>query len=256
MHIQTSKRGPICITIFLSSKILRAKHSKRAPHGTLIMPCRGCHAPSLRHTRQQSLCRQCHQPICRYWDQNSSRRQLSSATRQARAKHVLHCISGAPTCHDGEHSSGNVKESSECEELCLLRRAWLIAGAGTSLGLGTGEMTAHLVFCKRYPCSIIQCRHIRLLCERSLFSAGGLSAQNAHAQVPASVPDSSASLQSAHLGAGSKGVQAVRDPAVYRCGSSHFHYASQCSCSTVSVQFLPACCACTWPFLLGPRVMR
>ena len=59
---------------------------------------------------------------------------------------MLHCISGAPTCHDGEHSSGDVKESSEREELCLLRRAWLIAGAGTSLGLGTGEMTMHLVF--------------------------------------------------------------------------------------------------------------
>lgn len=110
------------------------------------MPCRGCHAPSVCYTRQHLHCRQCHQPPWRYWAQTSSRRKLFSATRQAHAKHMLHCISGAPTCHDGEHSSGNVKESSEREGLSILRRAWLIAGAGTSLGLGTGEMTVDLVF--------------------------------------------------------------------------------------------------------------
>lgn len=110
------------------------------------MACRGFHAPSVRYIRKHLLCRQCHHSIRRYWHQNSSRRKLSSAARQAHAKHVLHCISGASTCHDGEQSSGNVKESSEGEELCLLRRAWLIAGAGTSLGLGTGEMTVHMVF--------------------------------------------------------------------------------------------------------------
>ena len=210
----------------------------------------------MRYTRQHLHCRQCHQPPWRYWAQTSSRRKLFSATRQAHAEHMLHCISGAPTCHDGEHFSKNVKESSEREGLSILRRAWLIAGAGTSLGLGTGEMTVLLVFLSSDIHAYSSSADTSGCCVRgNLFFAGGLSAQNAHAQVTASAPDSSASLQFGQIGAGSKGVQAMRDPAVYRCGSSHFHYASHCSCTTVSVQLIPACCACTWPVWLRLKVV-
>ena len=111
-----------------------------------MMTCRACHGPSMEAKGRPLLPKLHFKPFRSYTKAKvitASRSQPRKSETDAHTSGTYHLNAKAAAATDGIHAKeecGDNPPRQESRECSVMRRAWLIASAGTTLGVGVGEL--------------------------------------------------------------------------------------------------------------------